>query len=227
MQELSELHKFDGILVPGGFGSSGVEGKIAAIRFARENNIPYLGLCYGMQLAVVEFARNVCGLADANTTENDPETKHPVIDILAAQRQVMSESRYGASMRLGAYAACLKEGTKVIDIYSSTGRLANDMKKLPTIKEKFRLGTIHTSSAILERHRHRYEVNPAYVSALEEKGLVFSGFHERQDKTRLMEFIELPNHRYFIATQAHPEFKSSLEDPAPLFLKFIEACNLK
>jgi len=224
-KDLEMLRNYDGIIVPGGFGSSGVEGKISAIKFARENNIPYLGLCYGMQLAVVEFARNVCGMKGANTTENDPNTKYPVIDILPAQKKVLSENRYGASMRLGAFSAVLKDRTRVLDIYRSTGRLEKDKKKLSAIREQFRLGIIQGANVILERHRHRYEVNPAYIEAIEKKGLVFSGFHERDDGTKLMEFIELPDHRYFIATQAHPEFKSSLEDPSPLFLKFIEACK--
>ncbi len=224
-REAASLKKYKGVIVPGGFGSSGVEGKVAAIRFVRENNIPYLGLCYGMQLAVVEFARNVCGLKGANTTEVDPDTKYPVIDILPAQKHVIAESIYGASMRLGAYSAVLKDRTRVLDIYRTTGRLDRDFRKLAKIKDKFRLGAIDGKFVILERHRHRYEVNPAFVEALEKKGLVFPGFHVREDGTRLMEFIELPRHKYFVATQAHPEFKSSLEDPSPLFLKFIEACR--
>ena len=222
---LAMLKKCSGLIVPGGFGSSGVEGKIAAIRHARESNMPYLGLCYGMQLAVVEFARNVCGMKGANTTEVDPGTRHPVIDILPAQRAVLADSIYGASMRLGAYAAVLKEKTRVLDIYRSTGRMDRDFRRLQGVKEKFRIGMSEGKFIVLERHRHRYEVNPAFVGALEKKGLVFPGFHVREDGTRLMEFIELPRHRYFVATQAHPEFKSSLEDPAPLFLKFVEACK--
>ncbi len=226
-KELKMLKSFDGVIVPGGFGSSGVEGKIAAIGFVRENNIPYLGLCYGMQLAIVEFARNVCGMQGANTTETNPDTKYPVIDILPAQKSALAEGRYGASMRLGAYAAMLKNNTKVLDIYRATDRLQRDMKKIASIKEKFRLGIVEGKNAVLERHRHRYEVNPKYAEAIEKKGMIFSGYHTREDGTKLMEFIELPKHKYFVATQAHPEFKSSMEDPSPLFLKFVEACKGK
>ncbi|MBI4170392.1 MAG: CTP synthase [Candidatus Aenigmarchaeota archaeon] len=226
-ENLNVLKNYEGIIVPGGFGASGVEGKIAAIKFVRENNIPYLGLCYGMQLAVVEFARNVCGLQGANTTENDPATKYPIIDILPTQRHVLAESIYGASMRLGAYAAALKPGTKVLELYRKTGRLEKDMKKIAMMKDRLRLGALDRGNAMLERHRHRYEVNPAFIDVIEKNGMVFSGFHTREDGTKLMEFIEMPQHKYFIATQAHPEFKSSLEDPAPLFLGFVEACRRK
>ncbi len=189
---IEKLREFKGVIIPGGFGNSGVEGKINAIKFCRENNIPFLGLCYGLQLAVVEFARNVCGL-DADTSENAPETKNPVIDILPEQKSISDK---GGTMRLGGYKAVLKEGTSVKNFYN---------------KEE-----------VYERHRHRYEVNPAYHEVLEANGLVFSGTSE--DK-RLVEFIELPKekHKFFVATQAHPEFKSSLLKPAPLFYEFIKA----
>jgi len=186
------LKDYDGIIVPGGFGSSGVEGKIKAIRYCRENDIPFLGLCYGLQLAVVEFARDVCGLLDANTTEIDPDTKNPVVDILPEQKSI---SRKGGTMRLGAYKAILRAGTKTFQIYNS--------------------------QEVSERHRHRYEVNPNYHEILKKNGMIFSGM---SPDSRLVEFIELPKHRYFVATQAHPEFKSSLLKPAPLFDGFIEAC---
>jgi CTP synthase len=185
------LGEFDGILVPGGFGSSGVEGKIKAIRYARENDVPFLGLCYGLQLAVVEFSRNVCKLK-ANTTEIEPNIENKVIDILPEQRNISDK---GATMRLGAYPAILKEGSKIKALYGS--------------KE------------ISERHRHRYEVNPEYHKILQESGLVFSGL---SPDGKLVEFIELPNNKFFIATQAHPEFKSSLLKPSPLFDGFIKAC---
>ena len=185
------LGNLKGIIIPGGFGSSGVEGKINAIKFCRENNIPFLGLCYGLQLAVVEFARNVCKL-DANTTEINPNTEAPVIDILPEQKEVKNK---GGTMRLGAYKAILKPGTKVCNLYQK--------------------------DEVWERHRHRYEVNPDYHKILEDNGLVLSGLSE--DK-RLVEFIELPNHKFFLATQAHPEFKSSLLSPSPLFLGFIKSC---
>jgi CTP synthase len=224
------LHSYDGIIIPGGFGASGVEGKIKAIEFARKNNIPFLGLCYGMQLAVVEFARNVCGMKDANTTEVNAKTKYPVIDILPAQKKLMEESMYGGTMRLGAYAAMLMDNSEVLRLYKETGRLKYDKKQLLKLKKdkksSFRLGILEKSKkTILERHRHRYEVNPKFVKKLEEEGLVFSGYHVRNDKQKLMEFIELPKHKFFIGTQAHPEFKSRLGHPAPLFYGFVKACK--
>lgn len=193
-ENLLKLKEFDGIIIPGGFGSSGVEGKINAIRFCRENNIPFLGLCYGLQLAVVEFARNVCLLQDAHSTEINPQTKNPVIDLLPEQEKVNNK---GGTMRLGAYKAVLKEGTKTFRVYNSP--------------------------EIYERHRHRYEVNPKYHEILESSGLILSG---RSPDNRLVEFIELPEnkHKFFIATQAHPEFKSSLMKPSPLFDAFVKAC---
>jgi len=186
------LEDADGILVPGGFGSRGTEGKIQAIKLAREKNIPFLGLCLGLQLAVIEFARNVCGLHGANSTEIDPSTPYPVIDILPEQREIVNK---GGTMRLGAYEATLREGTLVRSLYGS-----------------------ETAS---ERHRHRYEVNPEFHEILQEHGMVFSGISK---DGRLVEFIELPEHRYFVATQAHPELKSRMERPAPLFYGFIKAC---
>ncbi len=218
------LRAYAGVIVPGGFGAGGVEGKIAAIRFCRENDIPYLGLCYGMQLAVVEFARNVCKLAKAQTTEVDPKTPHPVIDLQPAQRTVMEQSLYGGTMRLGAYAAVLKEKSQVLELYRQTSRLAEDQVQLRKL-EKFRLGVLGDAKAVvLERHRHRYEVNPEYVEALGRHGLIFSGYHERDDGTKLMEYIELPDHPFFVGTQAHPEFRSRLEKPSPLFYGFLRAC---
>jgi CTP synthase len=188
---LQTLNKFNGIIIPGGFGTAGIEGKINAIRFARENNIPFLGLCLGLQLAVIEFARTVCNL-DAHTTEINHWTRHPVIDILPEQKEIKNK---GGTMRLGAYRAILKEGSRVKELYGS--------------------------GEIFERHRHRYEVNPEYHAILQEKGLVFSGL---SPDNQLVEFIELPNHKFFIATQAHPEFKSSLLKPSPLFNGFVNAC---
>ena len=188
---LEKLKEFQGIIVPGGFGSTGTEGKIKAIRFARESNIPFLGLCFGMQLAVVEFARNICRL-DANSTEIVSGIKDNVIDILPEQKGISAK---GGTMRLGAYKAILKEGSRVKEIYGS--------------------------DEIYERHRHRYEVNPNYHKLLEDNGMVFSGM---SPGGKLVEFIELPKHKFFIATQAHPEFKSSLLKPSPLFDGFVKAC---
>jgi CTP synthase len=194
-ESLSKLKGLDGVIVPGGFGSKGIEGKIMAIKYAREEKIPFLGLCLGLQLAVVEYARNVAGLQGANSTEFNPGTPHPVIDILPEQREVLKESRYGASMRLGAYPAVLKPGTLVSTLYGNT--------------------------LVYERHRHRYEVNPKYHEVLQKHGMVFSGM---SPDGRLVEFIEVSDHPFFVATQAHPEFKSRPLKPAPLFKGFVEAC---
>ena len=197
-RKLRNLDNLDGIIVPGGFGLSGIDGKIATIRYCRENGLPYLGLCLGMQLAVVEYARNACGLRDAHSTEIDKKTPHPVIDFIPEQVTILQESRYGATMRLGAYPAILKKGSIVEKLYDSDN--------------------------VSERHRHRYEVNPEYVEKLERCGIVFSG---RSPDGVLMEFMELPKHPYFVATQAHPEFKSRPLKPAPLFDGLIKAAKKK
>ncbi|MCD6226237.1 MAG: CTP synthase [Candidatus Aenigmarchaeota archaeon] len=197
-EKVSILKNMDAVIVPGGFGSSGIEGKIKAIKYVRENKIPYLGLCLGMQLAVIEFARNVCGLKQATSTEFDKKTKNPVVDIIPDQINIIKNSNYGATMRLGAYPAILKPGTLVRKLYG---------------KEK-----------IFERHRHRYEINPEYIEILEKNGLVFSG---RSPNKILMEFMELPNHPYFVATQAHPEFTSRFMYPNPLFDGLIKAAIRK
>ncbi|MFH1105722.1 MAG: CTP synthase, partial [Candidatus Aenigmatarchaeota archaeon] len=178
-ERLNELKGMDGIIVPGGFGSSGVEGKILAIEFARKNNTPFLGLCYGLQLSVIEFARNVCGMSDANSTEIDPKTNYPVIDILPEQKQILKDGKYGATMRLGGQTVKVKEGTMAYRLYGK--------------------------SEVVERFRHRYEVNPQYVEQLEQEGLVFSG--TTPDK-KIMQIIEIPSHKFFLATQFHPEFTS-------------------
>ncbi|MCK4995724.1 MAG: CTP synthase [Thermoplasmatales archaeon] len=195
-KKLSTLEKLDGIIVPGGFGLSGIDGKIATIQYCREKGIPYLGLCLGMQLAVVEYARNVCNLKSAHSTEVDKKTSYPVIDFIPDQVKILQESRYGATMRLGAYPALLKKGTLIRNLYGE--------------------------NKVFERHRHRYEVNPEYVKPLEKCGLVFSG---RSPDGVLMEFMEIPEHPYFVATQAHPEFKSRPMKPSPLFDGLIKAAK--
>ncbi len=194
--KIETLKNYNSILVPGGFGSRGIEGKIKVIRYCRENKIPYLGLCYGMQLLVVEFARNVLGLNDANTTEVNRNTKNPVIDIMPEQKKNLEDKNYGATMRLGAYPATVKRGTVAFDAYEKT--------------------------KISERHRHRWEVNPEYIEKLEESGLVFSG---KSPNRKLMEIAELPRkvHPFFLGVQFHPEFKSSPIKAHPLFLEFIKA----
>lgn len=193
-EKISNLNSVDGIIVPGGFGLSGIEGKIKTIQYSRENDIPYLGLCLGMQLAVVEYARDICNLKGANSSEVDKSTKYPVIDFIPEQVKILRDSRYGASMRLGAYPAILKKDSIVQQLYDK--------------------------NKIFERHRHRYEVNPKFVDILEKNGLVFSGWSP--DRI-LMEFMELPYHSYFVGTQAHPEFKSRPMNPSPLFDGLIKA----
>ncbi len=192
-ESISELKNYDGVIVPGGFGARGVEGKIAAARFCRENNIPYLGLCYGMQIATIEFARNVCGLDRANTTEIDRDTPHPIIDVMPEQKVNLQKKDYGATMRLGAYPCKLKEGTIAHEAYKS--------------------------DLISERHRHRYELNNEYTKTLEDKGLVMSGINPDRD---LVEIIELPSHKFYLGTQFHPEFKSRPLRPHPLFAAFVK-----
>lgn len=206
---LKELSQYDGLIVPGGFGSRGVEGKIAAIQYAREKKIPYFGLCYGMQLAVVEFARHVVGLKGAQTTEINGKTPHPVIDIMPEQKKNMAMKNYGATMRLGEYPADLAVGTRAEAAYRNT-RFA--------IKGK----SNKKKTAILERHRHRYEVNPEYIKRLEKKGMVFSG---ASPDRRLMEIMELPanKHPFFLGTQFHPELTSRPLTAHPLFLAFVKA----
>jgi len=193
---LKKIKDVDGIIVPGGFGKRGIEGKIRAVRFAREHDVPFLGLCLGLQIAVIEFARNVCGVRGANSTEFDSGTHHPVIDILPSQKDV---EEMGGTMRLGSMVAALARGSKVAALYGS---------------EK-----------IAERHRHRYEVNPEYHEKLLKGGLAFGGINT-SDK-RLVEFVELPERRFFVATQAHPEFKSKFLSPHPLFTGLVKAALRK
>jgi CTP synthase len=220
-ESIKLLNHFAGIIVPGGFGSRGVEGKLSAIKFCRENKIPFLGICYGMQLAVVEFARNVCKLDDAHTTEISPSTPHPVITLQPSQHQIMNNGDYGGTMRLGAYTAALKEGSQVFNLYKDTNRMLGDQSQISKI-ESFRKGkTDNLGNVVLERHRHRYEVNPEYIERLQKQGMIFSGQHIRDDGIPLMEFLELQDGN-FRGTQGHPEFKSRLEDPSPLFLGFIQ-----
>lgn len=195
-KNLRSLDEICGIIVPGGFGSSGVEGKIKAIQYARENDIPFLGLCYGLQLAVVEYARNVCGLEGANTTEVSDCCAHPVVDFLPWQKELIAKSQYGATMRLGGQKIKLKLGTLAARLY---GR-----------------------ATVVERFRHRYEINPKYVAQLEAAGFVFSGESEKDEG--IMQIGELPGHKFFIGTQAHPEFTSRPLKPNPLFNGFVKAC---
>ncbi len=185
----------DGVLVPGGFGQRGTEGKILAAQYARTKKIPYLGICLGMQLAIVEFARNVCGLADAASIELVPETTHPVITLMPDQNGV---ENIGGTLRLGSYPCVLQEGTRAMELYGK--------------------------AEIAERHRHRYEVNNEYRNVLTENGVILSGL---SPDGRIVEMIELKDHPYYVATQAHPEFKSRPDAPHPLFRGLIEAALRK
>lgn len=196
-KKLKELSNYDGVIVPGGFGKRGIEGKIKAIEYVRKNKIPYFGLCYGMQLAVIEYARNVLGIKDANSKEMDPKGKNLVIDVMEEQKELIAKHQMGGTMRLGDYPCDLMKGTIARSAYK---------------KDK-----------IIERHRHRYEVNNKYVNDLENAGLIFSGCSP--DKN-LMEIAELPKnvHPFFLGTQFHPEFLARPLSPHPLFSAFIKAC---
>ena len=196
--DYSTLDQYDGIIVPGGFGETGIEGKLSVIRYARENKIPYFGLCYGMQLMTIEYARNVLGLEGAQTAEINSKAPHVIIDIMPDQKKKIAEGHYGASMRLGVYTAKLLKGSIAYEAY-----------RTPTISE---------------RHRHRYEVSPSYIKEIETGGLVFSG--KSPDGT-LMEIAELPRtiHPFFLGTQFHPEFLARPLRPHPLFTEFIKCAK--
>ena len=186
-----KLMGLDGILVTPGFGERGIEGKVMAVRYARENDIPFLGICLGMQMAVIEFARTVLGLEKANSTEMDKDTPDPVISLMEEQKTITD---MGGTMRLGAWDCHLKEGSLVRKVYGT--------------------------SDIEERHRHRYEFNNKYKEQMEEAGLVASGLNP---KTGLVEVVEIPSHPWFVGVQYHPEYKSTVLNPHPLFVDFVKA----
>ncbi len=193
---VSCLKSYNGILVPGGFGETGIEGKLQAIKYAREHKVPYFGLCYGMQLMVVEYARNVLGLKDAHTVEINAKTAHPLIDVMPEQKELIAKKDYGGTMRLGTYTAVLGKGTIAREAYGK--------------------------AKVEERHRHRYEVNPEYIEQLKKAGLVFSG---TSPSGVLMEIAELPKkkHPFMLGTQFHPELQARPLDPHPLFTAFMKA----
>jgi len=197
---IGQLKKMDGIVVPQGWGKRGSEGKIKAIKYCRENSIPYFGLCYGMQMAVIEFARHVAGLKDANSQEIDVKTQHPVIHIMPEQAQLIADKGYGGTIRLGAWDCKLKEGTLLKETY-----------------DKF-----NHSNIISERHRHRYEFNNNYRDILEKNGLIISG---TSPDNLIVEAIELKKHPFFIGVQFHPEYISRPLKPHPLFVKFVSVCK--
>ena len=188
---LDKLKNLDGVLVAPGFGERGIEGKIEAVRYARENDLPFLGICLGMQMAVIEYSRNVLGLKDANSTEMDTETKHPVIDLMEEQKHI---TNMGGTMRLGAWECAIEENSIVGEIYED-----------PMIEE---------------RHRHRYEYNNSYKEQLEATGLKTTGTNP---KTGLVEIVEIPEHTWFVGVQYHPEYKSTVANPHPLFVGFVKA----
>ena len=187
-----KLMGLDGILVAPGFGERGIEGKVKAVQYARENDIPFLGICLGMQMAVIEYARNILGLEGANSTEMDENTPHPVISLMEEQKTIVNK---GGTMRLGSWDCELKEGSLVKEVYGG-------------------------QTAIAERHRHRFEFNNKYLKEMEDAGLSASGFNS---KTNLVEIIELPSHPWFIGVQYHPEYKSTVANPHPLFVGFVKA----
>jgi CTP synthase len=197
-EDVKKLAKYDGIIVPGGFGETGIEGKLQAIRFARENNIPYFGLCYGMQLMVVEYARNVLNLPGAHTVEINPQAENPIVDVMPEQATLIAEGNYGGTMRLGVYSAHLKDGTIAHKAYGK--------------------------DVIEERHRHRYEINPDYIERITDAGLVFSG---TSPDGVLMEIAELPKdtHPFYLGTQFHPELQARPLTPHPLFTAFLKASS--
>ncbi|MFC1722371.1 CTP synthase [Patescibacteria group bacterium] len=206
---LNELKQYDAIIVPQGWGSRGVEGKIKTVQFARENKIPYLGLCFGMQMAVIEYSRNVLKLKDANSTEANKRTKNPVIHIMPEQKKLLKKNQYGGTIRLGSWPCKLKKGSKLEKLYKEYG------------PELIKAGKVQ------ERHRHRYEVNNKYKNVLEKNGMIISG---TSPDGKLCEAVELSKkvHPYFIATQYHPEYKSRLMQPHPLFIGLLKAaCDLK
>jgi CTP synthase len=188
-----KLNGLDGLLVAPGFGNRGIEGKIIAVQYARENKLPFFGICLGMQMAVIEYARNVMGLKQAHSVEMDPNSPDPVINMMEEQKRI---TMMGGTMRLGSYPCTITENTLAHKIYGTT--------------------------SINERHRHRYEFNNDYLKAFQDAGMVTSGVNPA---TGLVEIVELPNHPFFIGVQYHPELKSTVEAPAPLFVHFIEAAK--
>ncbi len=212
-KELQKLHPA-GIVVPQGWGSRGVEGKIAAVKWARENKVPYLGLCFGMQMAVIEYARDVCGLAGANSEEADSKTAYPVIHVMPDQKKYLEAHQYGGTIRLGAWPCRIKPGSILEEAYKKYGKTPNGLV------EKEKEG--EWRKWVWERHRHRYEFNNEYRKFLEGRGLVVSGV---SPDGKLVEAIELPRsvHPFFVGTQFHPEYKSRPLSPHPVFVSFVEA----
>lgn len=213
------LKGFDGIVVPQGWGSRGVEGKIKAVKYARENKIPYLGLCFGMQMASIEFARDILKLDHANSTEVDPETKYPIIHVMPDQAEYLAKKQYGGTIRLGSWPCQIKEGTLLDKIYQEYGT----DPKAPWHSDRGAVTAPEgTPNVIYERHRHRYEFNNEYREKFEKAGFIISG---TSPDGKLVEAIELKNHPFFLGTQFHPEYIARPMTPHPIFLAFVKAAS--
>ncbi len=214
------LEDVKGIIVPQGWGSRGVEGKILAAKYARENNIPYLGLCFGMQMASVEFGRNVCKLKNANSEEVNPKTVHPVVHVMSKQKEYLEKNQYGGTIRLGAWPCIIKKGTKLEKAYKKYGKKRSSPWYQPNPRVSHQSSAVSRQLIIFERHRHRYEFNNKYKKLFEKNGFVFSG---TSPDGKLVEAIELKNHPFFVGTQFHPEYLSRPLSSHPIFLSFVEA----
>lgn len=211
------LRSFAAIVVPQGWGSRGVEGKLKAVQYARQNKVPYLGLCFGMQMATIEFARNVLKLDLANSTEVDPETKHPVVHVMPDQAELLANKQYGGTIRLGSWPCQIKKGTKLAEIYRQYG----DLPRAPWHEPNaLNVAPPGTTNVVYERHRHRYEFNNDYRDQFEKAGFVISG---TSPDGKLVEAIELADHPFFIGTQFHPEYIARPLTPHPIFMAFIQA----
>jgi CTP synthase len=208
------LANFDSIVVPQGWGSRGTEGKIAAINYARENKIPYLGLCFGMQMAAIEFARHKLALVKANTTEANPKTPHPVIHVMPDQLKYLKKRQYGGTIRLGAWPCKLAVGSKLEALYKEYGSDKSSPWHKPNGSKS------SEKNIIYERHRHRYEFNNVYKEKFEKAGMRISG---TSPDGKLVEAIEIPDHPFFVGTQFHPEYISRPLSPHPVFLGFVMA----
>jgi CTP synthase len=213
------LKGFNGVVVPQGWGSRGVEGKLKAVKYARENKVPYLGLCFGMQMASIEFARNVLKLKFANSTEVNPETKYPVIHVMPDQAEYLAKKQYGGTIRLGSWPCQIKKGTLLDRIYK---KLGTDPKAPWHSDRGFNTAPLNTKNVIYERHRHRYEFNNDYRERFEKAGFIISG---TSPDGKLVEAIELKGHPFFIGTQFHPEYIARPHAPHPIFLAFVKAAS--
>lgn len=217
------LESFDGIVVPQGWGARGTEGKIMAAKYARENNIPYLGLCFGMQMAVIEFARNVLGFKDANSTEVNHKTRYPVIHVMPNQKEYLARRQYGGTIRLGAWPCTVVKGTRLSECYEKYGKYKDaPWWKKNSLQSKSKYKKKNDRLLIFERHRHRYEFNNKYKDKFQKAGMIISG---SSPDGKLVEAIEIKDHPFFVGTQFHPEYISRPLAPHPIFINFLKAIN--